>query len=181
MRAPLAGSVQWAAWESLEAEASGANVQPRGTWKPYGPSTRAIPGVVVFGDGLAARVGDGVAGPDAAAEGEAVVAAAVGDAGDDEVAGGDGEPTPARFPGAGACRWRARSTAAPATRRAQATMTASFSRLDGKGMAGCETIPPAPVCRGAAGEPVSFPHERLRWTQRQGSRPRPGRAAQPGS
>src|SRR6266851_2834716 len=104
MRAPLAGSVQWAAWESLEAEASGAKVQPRGTWKPYGPSTRARPVVVVFGEELAPRVGDGVAGPDAAAEGEAVVGAAVGDAGDDEDAEGGGETTPARFPGAGECR-----------------------------------------------------------------------------
>jgi hypothetical protein len=80
-------------------------------------------------------VGDGVAGPDVAAEGEAVVAAAVGGAGADEVTEGGGEPTPAGFPGAEACRWSARRTAAPATRRAQTTMTASFSRLDGIGMA----------------------------------------------
>src|SRR5947207_4895452 len=89
-----------------------------------------MPRVVVVGDGLAARVGYGVAGPDVAAEGEAVVGAAVGDAGADEVSEGGGEPTPARVPGAGACRWRARSTAAPATRRAQATMTAPFSQVD---------------------------------------------------
>ena len=89
-----------------------------------------MPRVVVFGDGLAARVGDGVAGPDVAAEGEAVVGAAVGDAGADEVSEGGGEPTPARAPDACACRWRARSTAAPATRRAQATMTAPFSQVD---------------------------------------------------
>src|SRR2546427_3425802 len=123
MRAPLAGSVQWAAWESLEAEASGAKAQPRGTWKPYGPSTRVMPWVVVFGDGPPARVGDGVAGPEVVAEGEAVVGAAVGDGGA-EGGGveGAGDAAPGRFPAPGACRWRARITAAPATRRAQATM-----------------------------------------------------------
>ena len=80
-------------------------------------------------------MGDGVAGPDVAAEGDAVVAGAVGDPDADGVAGGGGEPTPAGFPGAGACRCSAKRTAAPATSRTQATMTASFSRLDGIGMA----------------------------------------------
>ncbi len=109
-----------------------------------------MPRVVVFGDGLAARVGDGVAGPDVAAEGEAVVGAAVGDAGADDVTEADGEPTPARFPGAGACRWRARSTAAPATRRAPATMAASFSRLDGIRMAGLRDYPACACLQGGA-------------------------------
>src|SRR5882762_1826732 len=148
MRAPLAGSLQRAAWESLEADASGANLQLRGTGKPYGPSTRTRPGVPVVGGGPAARVGDGAAGLDVAAEGEAVVAAAVGEADADAVAGGVGEPTPAGFPGAGAWRWRARSTTAPATRRAQATMTASFSRLNAKGMARLRDYPAAHPCMG---------------------------------
>ena len=144
-----------------------------------------MPWVVVFGDGPPARVGDGVAGPEVVAEGEAVVGAAVGDGGA-EGGGveGAGDAAPGRFPAPGACRWRARITAAPTTRRAQATMTATFSWFDEIGMAGLRDYPACArfdggwvlfirrlegrlgllsgALRGASGEPVRSPHERLR-------------------
>jgi hypothetical protein len=97
------------------------------------------PWAVIWGDGLALRVVDGVAGPDGAAEREGVdVGPAAGtvedEAGVRVVEAGDAGGV---FPEAcGGWRWLASSAAAPATTRTQATMTASCSRPGGMCMAG---------------------------------------------
>jgi len=116
-----------------------------------------MPWAVVFGDGLALRVG----GLDVAAEGKGEVAAGVGEAGAAvgvaEGGGvvGAGEAIPARFPPvSGVGRWRASTSTAPATRTRLATMTAGFSRLGGMGMAGLRDYPAAPEA--AAGAKLSL-------------------------
>src|SRR2546423_1323671 len=127
MRAPLAGSVQCAAWEVFVFATGGRGVKahPRGAWKPDGPSTRLMPWAVGCGDGPALRVGDGLAGPEGAVErGGVGVGAAAGAV---EEAEGDGVAEAADAGGVppeacGVRPWLASRAAAPATRRTHAPM-----------------------------------------------------------
>ena len=93
----------------------------------------------VCGEGLALRVGDGVAGPVVAAErGGVGVGPAAGAVEDEEGAGvvEAGEAGGVFPEGCGVWRWLASSAAAPATTRTQTTMTTGCSRPGGMCMAG---------------------------------------------